>query len=115
VLYEKGTEFNMDYYLKTHMPLVQENWGPYGLKSWKVRHAHMSTAWSLPDLSADNAKVLKFDEDSPYLVQATLEWGSLDDFKKAAGSDSTKKVMDDVKNFANTSPKLMSGEIVGSQ
>jgi hypothetical protein len=26
----------MDYYLKTHMPLVQEKWGPSGLKSWKV-------------------------------------------------------------------------------
>jgi hypothetical protein len=41
--------------------------------------------------------------------------GRLDYFTTAAGSDSTKKVMDDVKNFANTSPKLMSGEIVGSQ
>ncbi|KAM0713207.1 hypothetical protein Q7P35_000659 [Cladosporium inversicolor] len=94
VLYEKGTDFNMDYYLKTHMPLVQEKWGSYGLKSWKV---------------------IQFGDDSPYAVQATIEWGSLDDFKKAAGSASTKDVMDDVKNFSNTSPKLFSGEVVGSK
>lgn len=105
----------MDYYLSTHMPLVQKNWSPYGLKSWKVCHAHISIAHTLPRPLADKAKVLKFDEDSPYLVQATLEWGRMDDFKKAAGSDSAKTVMGDVKNFANTSPKLMSGEIVGSQ
>jgi hypothetical protein len=29
----------MDYYLSTHMPLVQEKWGPHGLKSWKVCYA----------------------------------------------------------------------------
>jgi hypothetical protein len=31
----------MDYYLNTHMPLVQEKWGPYGLKSWKVCYAQL--------------------------------------------------------------------------
>lgn len=64
---------------------------------------------------ADVVKVIQFGDDSPYAVQATLEWGTLDEFKKAAGSDATKKVMDDVKNFSNTSPKLFSGEVVGSQ
>jgi hypothetical protein len=38
----------------------------------------------------------------------------VDDFKKAAGSDATKAVMDDVKNFSNT-PKLFTGEVVGSK
>lgn len=61
-------------------------------------------------------KVLKFGDDSPYTVQATLEWGSLDDFKKAASDqDALNAIMGDVKNFANTTPKLMTGEIVASQ
>ncbi|KAL1588035.1 hypothetical protein WHR41_03392 [Cladosporium halotolerans] len=94
VIYEKGTDFKMDYYLKTHMPLVQEKWAEFGLKSWKV---------------------LKFPDDSPYTVQATLEWESMDSFKKAAGSPSLQAVMDDVKNFADKPPKLMTGELVGSQ
>ena len=42
VIYEKGTDFKMDYYLSTHMPLVQEKWAPYGLKSWKVREQSLT-------------------------------------------------------------------------
>ena len=64
----------------------------------------------------DKAKVLKFGDDSPYTVQATLEWGSLADFQKAASDqDALNAIMGDVKNFSNTTPKLMTGEIVGSQ
>lgn len=60
-------------------------------------------------------QVLKFGDDSPYSVQATLEWGSLSDFQKAAGSPALQVIMDDVKNFADKPPKLMTGELVGSQ
>jgi hypothetical protein len=105
----------MDYYLKTHMPLVQENWSSYGLKSWKVCYANPPLHDLLRKHRLTKEKVIQFGDDSPYAVQATLEWGSLDDFKKAAGSDSTKTVMDDVKNFSNTTPKLFSGEVVGSK
>jgi uncharacterized protein (TIGR02118 family) len=61
------------------------------------------------------SKVLKFGDDAPFCVQATLEWGSMSDFQKAASSDSTKAVMDDVKNFSDKPPQLMTGEVVGSQ
>ena len=60
-------------------------------------------------------QVLKFGDDSPYSVQATLEWGSMSDFQKAAGSPALQVIMDDVKNFADKPPKLMTGELVGSQ
>ena len=36
VLYPKEAKFNKDYYKSTHMPLVEENWKKYGLKSWKI-------------------------------------------------------------------------------
>jgi uncharacterized protein (TIGR02118 family) len=75
------------------MPLVQKNWGQYGLQSWKV---------------------LKFGDDAPYCVQATLEWGSLSDFQKAATSDSAKEVLGDVPNFSDKDPVLMSGDVVGT-
>ena len=33
VMYPVGEAFDTDYYLKTHMPLVKDRWGPLGLKS----------------------------------------------------------------------------------
>ena len=83
----------MSYYMSTHMPLVQKNWSAYGLKSWKV---------------------LQFPADAPYCVQATLEWGSIDEFQKAATSESAKEVLGDVKNFSDKDPVLFSGEAVGT-
>ncbi|CAK1354159.1 hypothetical protein CB0940_01943 [Cercospora beticola] len=90
VVYPQGAKFNMDYYKSTHMPLVQEKWGKHGLKSWKV---------------------IQFSNDSPYCVQATLEWDSLSDFQKAGGSPEAKDVMADIPNFSDKEPVIMAGEV----
>ncbi|KAM0131541.1 hypothetical protein ACHAO1_007254 [Botrytis cinerea] len=36
VLYPKTetSTFDSDYYIQTYMPLVQEKWGPHGLRNW---------------------------------------------------------------------------------
>jgi len=89
-----SSTFNMDYYLSTHMPLVQKLWGPAGLKNWTV---------------------LKFGADAPYSVQATLFWDSMADFENAGkDQENTGKIMGDIKNFSNVDPVLMPGEVVGS-
>ena len=75
------------------MPLVSRHWTQYGLKSWKV---------------------LQFGDDAPYTVQATLEFDSMDDFKKAGGSPEAKEVMGDIPNFSDKQPVLMPGEVVGT-
>ncbi|KAG9515940.1 hypothetical protein E4T50_05513 [Aureobasidium sp. EXF-12298] len=93
VIYPKGTKFNMDYYLSTHMPLVYKNWSQFGLKGWSV---------------------VQFPDDSEYCVQAILEWESDDSSKKALTSDTVSTVMDDVKNFADKAPTFLSGKVVGS-
>ncbi|KAK8200712.1 hypothetical protein M8818_006027 [Zalaria obscura] len=95
VIYPSASDakFDMDYYLSSHMPLVQKLWGPAGLKGWKV---------------------IKFGDDAPYSVQATLEWDSMEDFQKAAAGEHTKEIMGDVTNFSNQHPHLMPGEVVGS-
>lgn len=33
---QEGITFDMDYYLNTHMQLVQQHWGPHGLQKWSV-------------------------------------------------------------------------------
>lgn len=93
VVYPQGAKFDMDYYLKTHMPLVQKRWSSYGLQSWKV---------------------LKFGDDTPYCVQATLEFDSMDSFQKAASGEEAKEVLGDIPNFSDKEPAIMPGEIVGT-
>lgn len=93
VVYPQGAKFNMDYYMATHMPLVQKRWSQYGLKSWKV---------------------LKFGEDTPYCVQATLEFDSIESFQTAASSEEAKEVLGDIPNFSDKEPVIMPGEIVGT-
>ena len=75
------------------MPLVESKWKQYGLKSWKV---------------------LQFEGDTPYGVQATLEWDSMDDYSKAVQAPETKEVLGDVENFSDKGPILMASNVVGT-
>lgn len=91
VVYPKGCSFNMDYYKSTHMPLVDEHWKPMGLKSWQI---------------------LNLGEDAPYKICAILQWGSIEEFQKAASSDSAKIVLGDVPNFCDAEPTILAGPVV---
>lgn len=33
---QEGIHFDVDYYLNTHMKIVEKHWGPHGMKSWTV-------------------------------------------------------------------------------
>lgn len=90
VVYPQGAKFNKDYYKSTHMPLVQDKWGKYGLKSWKI---------------------IYFGDDSPYCVQATLEFDSMKSFQEAGASPEAKEVLGDVPNFSDKDPVIMAGEV----
>jgi len=93
VLYPKGTKFNMDYYMSSHMPLVGKHLSSKGLKGWKV---------------------IEFGPDADFCVQATLEWDSMDSFKAAAGTPEMKEIMEDVPNFADKHPTMLPGSIKGT-
>ncbi|TKA82979.1 hypothetical protein B0A55_01558 [Friedmanniomyces simplex] len=92
VLYPKGTKFNMDYYLSSHMPLVGKHFSSKGLKGWKV---------------------LDFGKDADFCVQATLEWDSHESFEKAAATQEME-VMEDVPNFSDKQPVMLPGAIKGT-
>ncbi|TKA36429.1 hypothetical protein B0A54_12443 [Friedmanniomyces endolithicus] len=100
VLYPKGTKFNMDYYLSSHMPLVGNSFKSKGLKGWKV---------------------LDFGSEAEYCVQATLEWDSQKSFETAAATEEMVrtfyecwKIMDDVPNFSDKQPMLIPGIVKGT-
>ena len=82
--------FNLDYYLKHHLPMVQERWAKYGMKDWFV---------------------CKFDE-GQYSVVTTSHWNDMSGFQKAIAEDS-KAIIDDLSNYSNQPPVSAVGEIVG--
>ena len=85
----------MDYYLSTHMPMIERAWGPYGLKSWSIN------TFSDP-CPISGAK-------PPYLVQTTCYFDSVTDFKMALEKGS-EKTGSDVDKFSNVFPVICVGE-----
>lgn len=57
-------------------------------------------------------QVLKFGDDAPYTVQATLEFDEMSSFHKAAQHETAKEVMGDIVNFSDKDPILLPGEVV---
>ncbi len=91
-----GSNFDMDYYLQKHGPLVHKRWDRHGMKSLKVIKG---LATPDPDVKP------------PYRVMALLEFPSLDDFK-AAIKASGAEVMGDIPNFTDAPPAIQINENV---
>jgi uncharacterized protein (TIGR02118 family) len=97
VMYPAGaqTTFDLDYYLKKHMPLVRERWTAYGLKEAKVVRGAGKPDGSAPD----------------YQMMVLLTFGSLDDFKNA-GQAHGAEIFADIPNFTNTQPLVQINDIL---
>ena len=90
--------FDLDYYMKSHMPMVAEQFKPYNFKGYSVLKLVGTPA---PD------------QPSPFNIQATLNFSKVEDFQNALKATG-EKVMGDVPNFSNKGPTLMIGEFVGA-
>jgi uncharacterized protein (TIGR02118 family) len=95
VMYPAGATFDTDYYLKMHMPLVKERWGPHGLKSAQVLRGAAKPDGSAPD----------------YQMIALLTFGSLDDFK-AAGKAHGREVFADIANFTDAKAVVQINDVL---
>ncbi len=93
VVYQVGPDqrFDLDYYLGTHMPLVQCLFGPEGLKGTQVLQG-VGTPGGTP---------------AGYQVIAMLDFASVDAFKTAAHG---AKVFGDIANFTDVQPLLQFNE-----
>jgi uncharacterized protein (TIGR02118 family) len=91
VMYQIGPsqKFDLDYYIKTHMPLVGSLWGPAGLKEAQVLRGIGSP-------SGDPAG---------YHIIALLNFESVDAFKAAAAAHG-KEVLGDIPNFTDVQPAI---------
>ncbi|HAO42738.1 MAG TPA: EthD family reductase [Afipia sp.] len=95
VMYPAGEAFDTDYYLKTHMPLVKDRWGPLGLKS-----AQAIKGVAKPDGSAPD-----------FQMTALLTFGSMEDFK-AAGKAHGKEIFADIPNFTKAQAVVQINDVV---
>jgi uncharacterized protein (TIGR02118 family) len=90
-----GGRFDMEYYIKTHMKLVQARWQPMGLQDWKVLRSTGTADGSEP----------------PYQVTAMLTFASQAEFK-AAGRAHAPEIMGDIANFTDIAPVMLFTETV---
>jgi uncharacterized protein (TIGR02118 family) len=95
VLYkvDPGQTFDLDYYMKKHVPLVQTLWGPCGLRGAQVLRGAGSPGGG----------------PAAYHLMALLDFESLDAFKAAAELHG-KEVLGDIPNFTNGEPTIQFNE-----
>ncbi|WP_157218129.1 EthD family reductase [Flavisphingomonas formosensis] len=91
VSYEAGAEarFDRDYYVATHLPLVERLWGPLGLRSAQAYFP-----------ASDGAAIIAI---------AALFFESDDAIGAALGSAGTAEILADLANFTDVAPTLSRG------
>ncbi|KAF4825611.1 hypothetical protein CGCSCA5_v000415 [Colletotrichum siamense] len=93
---DDDAQYDIDYYVTKHMPLIQERWGKYGVKSWSVTKFQPG---------ADGAKPL-------YAFGSVVYWDNLEQIKTAFGGPEVGEIMGDVSNFSNKEPIFLTGEVL---
>ena len=93
----QGSRFDVDYFVNTHIPLVEEHWGGKGLTSVKLLKGVATADPATPP---------------PYQVITVLGFESLQAFQ-AAARDSGAAVLGDVPNYTDVSPIVQINEDLG--
>jgi uncharacterized protein (TIGR02118 family) len=91
----EGARFDMDYYLKTHVPLVGARWNPLGLREAKVLRGSSAPGGGAPK----------------YSVIALLTFDSAQDFQRAVEQHG-KEVLGDIPNFTNVQPVVQINDVL---
>lgn len=96
VLYPNGPKarFDIDYYTRTHMPMVQQRLGA-PLRRMAVEHGIAGGAPGSPP---------------PFLASGHLYFDSLEAFQGAFGPHATT-IMADIPNYTNTQPVIQIAEL----
>jgi uncharacterized protein (TIGR02118 family) len=95
VMYPKSEKFDLDYYMASHIPLVQRLWSPLGLQSVQVLHGLPG-----PDGGAPT-----------YAYMALLTFTTLEAFGQAAGKHGPE-IFADIPNFTDAKPTIQLNETV---
>ena len=92
---QQGKQFNMEYYLSKHMPLVREKWRVLLQEAYVTRGLAGGAPGAPP----------------VYHVMAHISFASMDDLNQAlkAGGE----LFADIPNFTDLQPAVQIGEVVG--
>ncbi|CAO2655002.1 Nn.00g117350.m01.CDS01 [Neocucurbitaria sp. VM-36] len=91
----EALKFDMDYYISTHMPMIERTWGPYGMQSWSIIQ--------FPDPCPMSGQT------PPYLVQTTCYFDTVANLRTAFEKGASTTVPD-VEKFSNVFPAVWVGE-----
>ena len=92
------SEFDFDYYLNTHMPLVKKRLADFGMGEFEVERGIEA---------ADGAS-------APYICIVHIEFPTIDDFKRGF-AEHGGELSADVPNYTNIAPEMQISEIVTSR
>jgi uncharacterized protein (TIGR02118 family) len=90
-----GASFDMDYYLKTHVPLVGARWNSCGLREAKVLSGAGAPGGGAPT----------------YSVIALLTFDSAADFDQAVARHGAE-VIGDIPNFSSVQPVIQVNDVL---
>ncbi|SCO78534.1 uncharacterized protein FRV6_02747 [Fusarium oxysporum] len=96
ILYPNDADANydLDYYVKHHMPLLGKLWGTKGLKSWTATKYGPG---------ADGSP-------HPYAFGCSIAWETAGAIKAAFSGPEAGEVMADVAKFSNKQPIMLFGK-----
>ncbi|RMJ16838.1 hypothetical protein CDV36_003471 [Fusarium kuroshium] len=92
---EPDAKYDFDYYVSKHLPLIQERWGKYGVKSWSATQFTSGLDGS----------------PSPYAFGSVVEWENADQIKTAFEGPEAAEIMGDVANFSNKQALFLLGRV----
>jgi len=89
--------YDIDYLVDKHMPMMQSRWRSSGLTSWNVTKFTPSPEGNPP----------------VYALAATLSWDKPESVPGMGGDVDIDKIMEDMAQFSDKRPIILSGEAVG--
>ena len=86
------TKFDMDYYLKHHIPATEAGWGPLGMT---------------------NCIACSTEEDTEFVIKVITSWKNVASWDAAKGGKAASELTADVANFTNVKPVVVVGQVLG--